>query len=400
MTGILSDNPDDYLFFDFETRARPGVHGDDSSVVTAGTYRYAKKSFPILLTWGIGAAPVECVEHRDFTGAVGMLWVNMPARLWEFYQRAAAGEAWFVAWNAAFDRATWNETFPDAPMAPEMCIDAMAQAVASNLPPDLNGASVVIGRGGKQDDGKDLIRLFSVDDPEATPQKKPEEWARFKSYAVIDTEELRAVFNSTLPLQRFEWEEYWAGERINERGQMIDLKFVTRAARLAAAERLRINGMLADLTDSVIATVNQTQRIADWVYDRLEYSEARELMVKEWDEEEGEEVIAKIGIGRNRIEALLAFFADRREKHGLTKVEEAVVRVLELRQFGGSAAPMKFHKMLLQHDGGRLKGQYVFNGAQQTGRFSSRGVQVHNLTRSSLGADEEEAIETVLELDL
>lgn len=393
----LSDDINDYCFFDFETRAKPGVSVEDGDVTTAGTYRYAASSYPVLLTHATGENPVLCEELIDF--GQRMRWAAMPARLWDFYLRAQTGAAWFVAWNAAFDRETWNNAFPEAPLAVEMVIDAMAQAVASNLPPDLEGASTMLGQGGKQEDGKDLIRLFAPADG-GTPQSHPVEWARYQTYGARDTDKLRDVFNSTLPLTRQEWREYWAGERINQRGMAVDLKFVERAAVLADADKKRTNRALKDLTEGVVTTVNQHQRIADWVWDRLEYSEARNIMTKELDEEDGELVITKIGIGRNRVEALLAFFADRKEKHGLTNIEEIVVRVLELRQFGGSATPLKFAKIMAQHDGGRLKGQYVFNGAQQTGRYSSRGVQVHNLTRSSLGEDEAEAIEIIKELEL
>jgi hypothetical protein len=44
--------------------------------------------------------------------------------------------------------------------------------------------------------------------------------------------------------------------------------------------------------------------------------------------------------------------------------------------------------------------QYVFGGASQTGRFSSRGVQIHNLPRASLGADEEAAIIEINDIEL
>jgi hypothetical protein len=74
--------------------------------------------------------------------------------------------------------------------------------------------------------------------------------------------------------------------------------------------------------------------------------------------------------------------------------------VLTARQFGGSASPAKFAKMVAQHDDGLLKGQYVFGGAPQTGRFSSKGVQTHNLTRSSLEEFEVPAIEMINELEV
>jgi len=71
---------------------------------------------------------------------------------------------------------------------------------------------------------------------------------------------------------------------------------------------------------------------------------------------------------------------------------------LELREYGGAASPMKFNKIASQADNGRLKGSYVFNGAPQTGRFSSRGVQIHNLPRASLKELEEQAIIDISDL--
>lgn len=395
----LSDNIDDYCFMDFETRALPGVSGTDESVVTAGTYRYARNSYPVLLTWAIGDMPVECVELRDFSKR--LRFDALPIRLQDFALNAALfEEQWLVAWNMGFDRAVWNRQFTSLPMPIGATLDAMAQAVASNLPPDLQGASKFIGRGGKQDDGKYLINLFSRANG-GTPQSHPEEWERYKSYAIRDTHELREVFKTTRKLPRREWEEYWVSERINERGMRVDLDFCRRAAAIAEADKARTNKLLRHLTDGAIEKISQVAKLADWLWDRLDSPEARNLMIKEWDEEEGEEIVGKIGLDRARVEALQAFFRAREEAlDGLTDDEWRLLDILDLRQFGGSATPMKFSKILQQHDEGRLKGQYVFNGAQQTGRFSSRGVQVHNLTRSSLGAAEEEAIETINDLEI
>src|SRR5690606_14905146 len=132
--------------------------------------------------------------------------------------------------------------------------------------------------------------------------------------------------------------------------------------------------------------------------DRLEeHPEAAGLLVKEWDEnastEDGDEADLKVGklsLEKGRIEAFMAYFETLEKKQGgLGERDQLLVAVIQARQFGGSTSPFKFEKMLDQHDGGRLKGQYTFNGAQQTGRFSSRGVQTHNLTRASLKGHEE-----------
>jgi len=72
-----------------------------------------------------------------------------------------------------------------------------------------------------------------------------------------------------------------------------------------------------------------------------------------------------------------------------------VLRLLQIRLYGGSKTPAKFQKMLDSHVDGVLFGQYVFNGAAQTGRASSKGVQIHNLARDVL-PDESTAIDAVV----
>ena len=65
-------------------------------------------------------------------------------------------------------------------------------------------------------------------------------------------------------------------------------------------------------------------------------------------------------------------------------VWNAVLRVLQIRLYGGSKTPAKFAKMLASHVDGVLYGQYVSTARSQTGRASSRGVQIHNLARDTL----------------
>lgn len=406
MTNPLADI-ERLCFVDFETRAERGVSASDGNVKSAGTYRYAKNAFGIILTGCVGSAPVFERHLDDFDGDF-LCWADMPRDFREFYKRAEQREAWFAAFNAGFDMAAWNEgTYDFPPLDPDMCIDVMAQATASNLPPSLEGASKAIGRGGKQTDGKYLINLFcSANGPQ--PHERPEEWARFLSYAVQDTEELREVFRHTRPLPVEEWEDYWVSERINRRGVMIDLPYVQRASAIADAEAIRVNQQLTRWTNGQITKVTQAKRIAEMVYDRIEHAEARELLVKEYDEnastEDGDEADLKVGklsLERGRIEALIAFYDALAEKEdGLSERDRLIVDIITARQFGGSTSPFKFKKMLDQHDDGRLKGQYVFNGASQTGRYSSKGVQTHNLTNRTLGDLEEEAIEMINELEM
>jgi DNA polymerase len=405
----LSDDINDFCFIDTETKARRGTPTALASVVTAGTYAYAENAFVVIITYAIGNGPVRCIAMDSGWREEGFHFSELPDDLRAFWQRVAAGEAWFVATNAGFDRTLLFHGTADFPwMPPEQMIDCMAQATASNLPPSLEGASRAIGRGGKQDDGKLLINLFSKPDA-PQPHERPEEWARYKTYAVRDVGETREVFKATRPLPRREWEEYWASEAINDRGFMVDLEFCRRAAAIADANVARSNAQLAKLTGEKIDRVTQAARIASWVYDHLAYAEAREIMVKAYKEGEEDEVVpAKLGIDRPRIEALLAFFDALEDRlGGLTDKEIAICDVLEIRQWDGSSSPGKFDKMLTQTcSDGVLRGSYVFNGAQQTGRYSSKGVQVHNLPNKFIGLesktpeDELVAIEMINELEV
>lgn len=377
----------DFCFFDFETRAVPGFLPD---VKEAGAARYAKNSFAVVLTYGIGEGRVNDVAWDGRPGW-RMRWQDMPKELREFFDYAMYDEGWFAAWNTAFDRRVWDSGTADFPILPiHRTIDVMAQAVASNLPPDLEHASRAVGREGKQQDGKSLIRLFSPHDGE-TPLTRPMEWALFRSYAVQDTEELREVWKGTRPLSPQEWHQYHVSERINDRGAAVDMPFVRNAAIVAAAAQRQADRQLPALTGNKVTAVTQANRIALWAWDRLD-AKGRDLLTKAWEEEDEDgEIVkpAKLSVARARISAVKAYLEAKNESDGLTDDEADVYTVLTIREFGGSSSPLKFEKIIAQQDDGRLRNQYVFNGAQQTGRYSSRGVQVHNLPRDTVGDEGE-----------
>lgn len=412
MTNPLADI-NNLCFFDTETRALPSASVSDGNLKTAGTYRYAKKSFVIISTFAIGEEPpFEVSLDRGFDGD-WLCWDEMPHALREFHKRVEQREAWYGAWNMGFDRNAWNEGTYDFPrLAVDQTVDIMAQGVASNLAPSLEGAARGLRIDGKQSDGKALIALFcnangaQPFDPET--KELTGAWKRFKDYGLQDTSVLREVFRATRALPFEEWEDYWVSEKINDRGVAIDLPLVERAALVSQADIARSNALLNRWTNGQVTAVTQVAKLADWIYDRLEYTEARMLLVSEFDEdasaeddETGDLKVGKLSLERSRIEAVLAFFATLSEREGgLSERDQVIVDVLTVRQFGGSSSPQKFAKMRDQHDGGRLKGQYVFNGAQQTGRFSSKGVQTHNLLRASLGKHEAAAIEMIQELEI
>lgn len=398
MRDILSDNPADYCFIDTETKALRRTAGTiDADVGECGARRYSRNAKVIMVQYAIGNSPQRTLAFKDFDPTRTFIWSRslMPDDLLDFYERAQRGEAWFVAWNSLFDRLMLS-TIPNCEIRVDMMIDAMAQAAASNLPGKLEGASRAIGRHGKQQDGKALIKLFTgpywEGDPEAaTPQTHPTEWERFCTYGGQDIDELRAVFQATRPLPRREWEEFWVSERINDRGMMADLDFCERAAAIAVLNARVLNARITQLTGGAITKVTQRERIANWLYDHCKLSEARDTLVKTWvedDEVTGDErelVPGKLSVAEDKLKAYVNYFEHLDETVGLTDDEYELLQIAEARMTGASATPAKFQKVLDRVDiDDRLKDQFRFNGAGQTGRFSSQDVQLHNLIRASL----------------
>lgn len=371
----------DIGWIDFETRHV------GASLRDMGGYRYMCGADALLLPYALGGADVRCaVLHAEHFGKRPLRMNDMLPEFWRFHERVVAGKAVWAAFNAAFDRAAWNFATEDFPfLEPEHIIDVAVQTAASGLPPALDGAAKWVGSDGKRPDGKALIGLFCATDA-GHPLTHKEEWVNFIRYAKDDVAEMRTVFNRTRQLPLAEWREYWAAERINERGAPVDVAFAERAAELAAIDKARAGAELSALTDGEVTTVNQVERITSFLVNRLPPT-GREIIEKageERDEDSGELVTeAAYTLKRDRILKLLAYIKAKQEatpSNTLALCE----RILQIRLYGGSNTPAKFSKIIAQQVDGRLMGQYVFNGAQQTGRYSSKGVQVHNLMRDAL----------------
>jgi DNA polymerase len=256
--------PSDLVWYDFEV-ASP------CDLKAAGPFRYATdlSTRAIVLGYAIGDGP-ERAWHTD--GAT-LDWNNAPDDL----RTSVARGAILAAWNAGFDSPVWNYATYNFPyLEPERVIDVMVQAGISNLPTDLEHASRALGGAGKQKDGKRLIRLFCIEG--ADFRDHPEEWQLFLKYARQDVGEMRDVYRKTRPLPLAEWREYWAFERINRRGVLLDMPFVRGAAALAAEDGVAIGRRLCELTGGVVTTVGQAKRIASWLHDQLPDAAMREVL--------------------------------------------------------------------------------------------------------------------------
>jgi DNA polymerase len=370
---------DQLVPIDFETCGR------ELDLKAVGTYKYAATADAIVCAFAVGDAPAQA-WHAD--GAI-LDWDHAPSELRAAFERGAT----FAAWNASFDAAIWNFSTLGFPyLEPERVIDVMVQAGVSNLPTDLESASRALGGGGKQKDGKKLIKLFCVEG--AAPSEHPAEWQRFRAYACQDVGEMRDVYRRTRPLPLAEWREYWAFEHINHRGVGLDMPFVRRAAALTAEDAVASGRRLAELTDKAVTRVTQAKRIAIWTRDQLADAAMREVLTvgvpaddNDGDETDDDAEPHELSLTRDRVARVLAMLEAKHANGGLNPAETKAREVATLRLYGAGSSAKKFARLAAQQVDGVLRGQYRFAGAGQTGRMTSRGAQIQNLARDVLGED-------------
>lgn len=380
-----------YCFFDWETRSEL-----DLTIVGGARYSHHASTRPLVLSWAIDGGPTKLWVPDlsaelpqpvwDFVKSKVDCYGPFPAELHQFAK--GAGNYW-VAWNAAFDRniiqncAHPRHGFPSVETT--SVLDAMAQASASNLPGRLDMAGRMLGLGGKTEGGKNIMKKFA--EAQQPMPVRVEDWDTYLTYAAKDTDLMRDIWRATRPLDASEWVEYWVSEKINDRGMLADLDVCRGALKYRAEEEEYNRTEIKRLTHDMVPAVTMTRRINEWMFPRLPH-DLQELMVKERNAE-GEPV--KLTLSKEVIGRMLEEIAVSD-----TPPEDDAVEVLELLQFGRASSAVKFEKILNQAHEGRLKGSYVFNGAGQTGRMSSRGVQVHNLPRKSMNTKKQ----PTLELDL
>ena len=390
-----------FLFMDFETQS-------DLDLTITGTLKYVldPSTRVLLLSWAVDDAPVKlwCPDFGPELDPEVWAYVKSrvvaigepPAEIVPFFQTPGN---YMIASNAAFDRSVWQQVatpengFPRIEIENVLC--SQAQAQASNLSGSLDMAGRALGLGNKTVGGKAIMKRFA-DRRQPLPGSPAdiarlmgekgwsraqalkisiESWDLYLTYGVQDTELMREVWKCTRQLDASEWQEYWVSERINDRGMLADLDVCRGAAGYHEEEAAHVVEQIREITEGQIAGPTFTAQINEWVYDRLP-DDLAEFMVKKRDEEG---YVTNLTGDKSVMTRLLEDI-----QTSDTPPDDKVTDLIEVLQFGRSSSALKFQKILNQEVDGRLGGSYVFNGAGQTGRFSSRGVQVHNLPRAFL----------------
>lgn len=317
-------------------------------------YKYASTpDFEILLFgYSADAGPVQVV---DFTAGE-----QLPAEVLSALTDPAVTK-W--AFNAQFERvclSRWLGMPVGEYLEPESWRCTMVWAATLGLPLSLEGVGAVLGlEKQKLKEGKDLIRYFCTlaKDRDGNPYRHrpedvPEKWARFKDYNLRDVETEMSIQQklSRFPVPENIWDEYHLDQEINDRGIGVDMELVRQAIGMDARSKEKLTAQMRRLTD--LENPNSVQQMKQWLADNgLELD----------------------GLGKKEVDALL--------KTAPAPLSE----VLLLRQQLAKSSVKKYTAMeTAVCPDRRARGMFQFYGANRTGRWAGRIIQLQNLPQNHL----------------
>lgn len=239
---------------------------------------------------------------------------------------------------------------------------SMVWSAYMGLPLSLEGVGAVLNLDNqKMKEGRDLIRYFCVPCKETKtnggrtrnlPQHAPDKWNLFKSYNKRDVEVEMAIQERLrkYPVPDSVWEEYHQDQEINDRGIAIDLKLARQAVAMDAKSRESLMAALKEKTG--LENPNSVLQMLGWL-------EAHGLKTD--------------SLGKKQV------------KEMLKTAQEPLKSVLQLRQKLAKSSVMKYQAMEnAVCEDGRARGMFQFYGANRTGRFSGRLIQMQNLVRNTI----------------
>ena len=331
-----------------------------------GVYRYSESpDFEILLFgYSIDGAPVQLVDLMNGEQIPAEVLVAL---------RDPAVTKW--AFNASFERiclSRWLGLPSGAYLDPQQWRCSMIWAAYLGLPLSLAGVGAVLNLDKqKLDTGKDLIRYFCKP---CRPTKKnggrirnlphhdPGKWEQFKSYNLRDVETEMEIQKklARFPVPEFVWDEYYLDQEINDRGIRLDMQMVENAIDVDGKSRDDLFAQMQTLT-----ALDNPNSVAQ---------------MKAWLNEHGMEIES---LGKKEVAAML--------KDAPPDLRDALV----LRQQIAKSSVKKYQAMqsCVCNDG-RAHGMFMFYGANRTGRFAGRLVQLQNLPQNHMN-DLEQARELV-----
>ena len=328
----------------------------DIPLQKTGVYRYCESpNFEILLFgYSIDSGPVQvvdlaCGEHIPKEVLAGL--EDDSVIKWAF--------------NAAFERVCLSRYlgYPTGEyLDPESWHCSMVWAATMGLPLSLEGVGAVLGlEKQKLTEGKELIKYFcqpclptkaNGQRTRNRPFHAPDKWELFKRYNARDVEAEMGIQRklSKFPVPPQVWEEYDIDQEINDRGVRIDMELVEQAIQMDARSRQELTDAMKRMT--ALENPNSVQQMKQWLSDNGVETDSL-----------GKKVVAEL----------------------LKAAPPELAEVLTLRQQLAKSSVRKYQAMeKTVCSDNRARGMFMFYGANRTGRFSGRNIQLQNLPQNHL----------------
>lgn len=337
-----------HLSIDLETYS-------EVSIGKAGSYRYIlDPSFEILLfAYSLDGMPVEVIDVAS--GQIIPLWLKNALKNPLYIKHA---------YNAAFEWFALSKYLGWLP--PDQWRDTMLHALYCGYPASLDAAGKAMGlpeNKKKLTTGKALIRYFCVPCKPSNangnrtrnlPKHDPDKWKLFKEYNGQDVVTEMEIDHrlSAFPVPAFVQKQWETDLQMNARGVAADMELVRGALVIGAIVKSRLMTEARQL--SGLDNPNSIRQLAQWLTDATD-SDAEITSVTK-------ETVATM----------------------LKQPQPAnVQRMLEIRQELGKTSTKKYDALeTCIADDGRVRGLLQFYGANRTGRWAGRLVQVQNLPRT------------------
>ena len=328
----------------------------DQPLAKTGVYRYVESpDFEILLfAYSVDGGPVQQIDlacEEKIPSEILCALEDDKVTKWAF--------------NANFERICLSRFlgYPTgAYLEPDSWKCSMVWAAYMGLPLSLEGAGAVLGlEKQKLAEGKDLIKYFCQPcAPTKTNGQRtrnlhkhaPDKWQAFKKYNIRDVETEMSIQArlSKYPVPDSVWEEYHLDQEINDRGVGLDMELVWQAIQMDGRSRSELTQAMKELTS--LDNPNSVQQMKQWLADNGVETDT---------------------LGKKAVAELLKTAPPQLQK------------VLTLRQQLAKSSVKKYQAMeTAVCADGRARGMFQFYGANRTGRWAGRIIQMQNLPQNHL----------------
>lgn len=324
------------------------------SIKTSGSYKYFESiDFEILMiAYAFDDNPIQIIDLA--------LGEEIPK---DFIDALLNPKIEKHAHNANFERNAFRTIGYNIPINQWYCSAVKSAYCGLPLSLDMVSEALELGGKGKLATGKALIRFFSVPIKPTKgnnfnyrnfPKDDIEKWDQFKEYCIGDVEAEREISTRLKEhdIPTFERENYILDQEINDRGILVDLDMAKNASMLYEKQTEKILTKLYVLTG--LENPNSAAQLKEWLSSAMQ----KEITT----------------LAKENIEALLI------------EAESATVKnVLELRKKSSKSSVKKYESMLAcACEDSRVKGLFQFYGANRTGRWAGRLVQLQNLPQNHI----------------